>query len=106
MARSFSKKFLSSLETADDKQPGIVLGRLAVDAGIPATYIAKALGVSRMSVYSWFRGKDIRYKKRKEVEALISVMEKDFKDGVLPARTLYAAKKYVKDLTGDETAVE
>jgi hypothetical protein len=102
MARPFSKPFLESLTKGDTNQPGVVLGRLAVDANIPASYLAKALGVTRMSIYSWFRGKDIRYKKRKEVEALIDIMRADFTLGVLPAKSQEDAKKYVYGLLGCE----
>lgn len=100
MPRPYSDKFLRSLTTADDGQIGVQLGRLCVDANIPATYIALALGATRMSVYNWFRGQDIRRKKRKEIEALVGVMRQDFRDGKLPAETREVAKKYIEELIG------
>jgi hypothetical protein len=100
MARPYSEKFLRELQNADDRQMGVQLARLCVDAGIPATYIAVALESTRMTVYSWFRGQDIRRKKRREVEVLIDLMRKDFKKGTLPVETHEEAKGYVEDLIG------
>jgi len=100
MARPYSEKFLQELSLADDTQTGVILGRLCVDAGLPASYIAIALDATRMTVYSWFRGQDIRRKKRKEVEALIAVLQQDFAQGILPARSRADAKAYVESLVG------
>jgi hypothetical protein len=101
MTRPFSKEFLTSLQTADEKQLGVQLGRLTVEACIPASFLAKALGVTRTSIYSWFRGQDIRHRKRKEVEVLIDLMKEDFKNGVLPVSTQEEAKKYIQELIGE-----
>jgi|SRR6267154_4143806 len=100
MSRSYSEKFLLTLTQADPKQAGVQLGRLCVEANVPATYIAKALGVTRMTVYSWFRGQDIRRPKRKIVEAIIDLMQQDFMSGTLPAKTRFDAKAYVEQLAG------
>lgn len=100
MPRPYSDKFLSSLSTADATQVGVQLGRLCVDGNLPASYIAIALGATRMSVYNWFRGQDIRRKKRKEIEALVSVLRQDFREGKLPAETRQKAREYVEELIG------
>lgn len=100
MARPYSQKFLNELAQADESQTGVILGRLCVDAGLPASYIAIALSATRMTVYSWFRGQDIRRKKRKEVEALIDLLRQDFQAGILPARSRADAKLYVESLIG------
>ena len=100
MARPYSKKFLDELYEADIRQIGVQLGRLCVKCNIPATYVAKALGVSRITVYSWFRGQDIRARKRKEVEVMIDLMQKDLTEHVLPAKTMTDAKTYIEGLVG------
>jgi len=100
MSRPYSEKFLLSLSEADPTQVGVQLGRLCVDANIPATYIAKALSVTRMTVYSWFRGQDIRRPKRKQVEVLIDLMREDFANGILPAKDSIAAKRYIETMIG------
>jgi hypothetical protein len=53
-----------------------------------------------MSLYSWFRGRPIREKNEHIVEVFIDLVEKDMKDGVLPARNISAAKKYIEDMIG------
>jgi hypothetical protein len=100
MARPYSEKFLLSLAAADPTQVGVQLGRLCVEADIPASYIASALGVSRMTVYSWFRGQDIRLKRRKSVEVIIDLMKNDFAAGLLPAKTKFDAKLYIENMAG------
>jgi hypothetical protein len=100
MTRPYSEQFLLSLTQADPNQIGVQLGRLCVEADIPATYIAAALSVTRMTVYSWFRGQDIRRPKRKEVEVLVDLMRQDFANGVLPVRSRFHAKSYVEQMAG------
>jgi hypothetical protein len=102
MSRPYSEKFLLSLSEADASQAGVQLGRLCVEANVPATYIAKALGVTRMTVYCWFRGQDIRKIRRKSVEVLVDLMRQDFANGVLPVKTRFDAKSYIEDLTGEK----
>ena len=65
MPRPYSDKFLRDLsENAEENNIGVELGRLCVAAKLPASYVALALEASRMTVYSWFRGQDIRKKRR------------------------------------------
>jgi hypothetical protein len=88
--------------TADDTQLGVQLARLCVDAGIPATYLAALLKTTRMTVYSWFRGQDIRKKHRPAVRALVDLMRKDFEEGLLPTKSLQHAREYIEALAGDK----
>jgi len=100
MPRSYSYKFLLALTNSDPTRLGVKLGRLCVDANLPAAYIAKALDVSRITVYSWFRGQGIREEKRKTVEAFIDLVNKDISIGIIPARTLFDAKLYIEGMVG------
>jgi hypothetical protein len=100
MSRPYSEKFLRDLYVADANQVGVQLGRLCVETNIPATYVAAALGVTRMTVYSWYRGSDIRMKKRKEVEAMIRLLKQDIAAGILPVKTSFDAKLYIESLVG------
>ena len=63
MPRTYSEKFLKELMVADPSSIGVRLGRLCVDANLPAAYVAMALECSRMTVYSWFRGRGVSEKK-------------------------------------------
>lgn len=100
MGRPYTEQFLKVLYAADTQQVGVQLGRLCVESNIPATYVAAALGVSRVTVYSWYRGSDIRMKKRREVEAMIRLLKQDTGAGILPAKTFVDAKLYIESLVG------
>jgi hypothetical protein len=100
MPRSYGDKFLVALKDGDPNRLGVRLGRLCVEANIPAAYVAKALETSRTTVYAWFRGQGIREEKRNRIEAFISLIERDMTDGVLPARNSLDAKIYIAQMLG------
>ena len=47
---------------AAPKTPGNQLGRWAIHLDFPVTKIAKALGVTRQTVYNWFVGTSVPHK--------------------------------------------
>lgn len=100
MSRSYGPKFLLELAAADPNSLGVRLGRLCVNANIPAAYAAVALEVTRMTVYSWFRGKGVNEKKGKLIEVFMDMVGKDLADGVLPAKDTKDAKRYIESLIG------
>lgn len=57
--RGYSLHVAEALRTGDNALPWVKLGRLCVDRGIPVDTVAKALQVSRQSVYAWFLGRSI-----------------------------------------------
>jgi hypothetical protein len=100
MARPFSEGFLRELNSVTEHTIGTELAKLCVTANIPATHVAMALGTTRLTVYGWFRGKDIRKANRKNIEAFIKLLEEDFSLGVLPAKSIAASKAYISGLIG------
>ena len=100
MPRPYSQKFLLTLQKADDNRLGVRLGRLCVDANLPAAYVAKALETSRISVYNWFRGGGIREDKRKRVEVFMDLVMEDMESGLLPATNAITAKLYIESMIG------
>jgi hypothetical protein len=100
MPRSYDYKFLLDLQKADPTRLGVKLGRICVEANLPAAYVAKVLETSRTTVYSWFRGQGVREERRARVETFIDLVEKDMKEGLLPAATIIDAKLYLRDLSG------
>jgi hypothetical protein len=76
------------------------LGRVCVEANLPAAYVARVLETSRTTVYSWFRGQGIREERRIRVETFIDLVEKDMQDRILPAKTIIDAKLYLRELSG------
>ena len=98
--RSYGDKFLLELRDADPNRLGVQLGRICVDANLPAVHVSRVLEVSTTTVYAWFRGQYIREEKRRTVEAFIDLVKKDMEQGVLPAKTNIDAKMYLADMVG------
>lgn len=103
--RSYGEKFLLELRDADPTRLGVQLGRLCVDANLPALYVAKVLQVSKTTIYAWFRGQYIREQKRKTVEAFMALAKKDLESGVLPARSTSDAKDYLANMVGEPSSL-
>lgn len=95
MSRSYSDSFLIGLHKSDPKRIGTQLALACVKANLPAKYVAEAMDVTRMSIYSWFRGKPIRFKNQLRAEKLIEIIEDDMTKGDLPAKNTLAAKAYL-----------
>lgn len=102
MPRSYSSKFLLTLNKPSAILPGQNLAKLCVEANLPASYVCKAFGISRMALHTWFRGGPIRTKRMDLVHAFISLVNKDLKAGVLPAKNLKEAKEYIEEMLREE----
>ena len=66
MPRSYSSKFLLTLSKPDAIMDGQLLAKLCVEANLPASYVCKVFGISRMALHTWFRGGPIRHKRPRE----------------------------------------
>ena len=102
MPRSYSSKFLLTLSKPDAILTGQNLARICVEANLPASYVCKVFGISRMALHTWFRGGPIRTKRMKMVDAFIALVDKDLKAGMLPAKNLKEAKAYIEDMLKEE----
>ena len=102
MPRAYGHKFLMELQKADSNRLGVRLGRACVDANLPASYIAQVLQISRMTIYTWFRGGGVREDKRTSVEALLNILEQDLTNHRLPVDSINKARLYVQEITGVE----
>lgn len=101
MPRPYSDKFLLALqEEPEEPSLGIELGRLCVAAKLPATYVAVALETTRMTVYSWFRGQEIRKQRRKTVRVFMDLIKGDLERNILPVASNKEAKVYIENLAG------
>lgn len=100
MPRAYGHKFLMELQKADSNRLGVRLGRACVDANLPASYVADILQISRMTIYSWFRGGGVREDKRGSAEALLKILEEDLENHRLPVDSISGAKRYLQDITG------
>lgn len=101
MPRKYGSKLTEFLRhrTARDGI-GTVLAKKCIAANLPSTIVARLLGVSRQSLYMWFRGAGIQPERLPLVEALIKIIESDMAAGVLPLKDYKSSKEYYKSLTG------
>ena len=100
MPRTYSQQFIEGLENANPQRAGIALAQACVKGNLPAKYVAYALEVTRMTVYSWFRGAHVRHKNLMKIEAITDLIESDTAKGILPAKNTAEAKAYLEDMVG------
>lgn len=103
MSRTYGERFLLDLYRSggNGADPlGISLGKLCVEANIPAAYVAVALDTTTTTVYQWFRGQKIRMKKHKTIEVFMDLVKKDMESGILPAKSPIDARLYIEGLVG------
>ena len=56
MGYGYSQNLVRANKSASARSLGVALGRVCIAKGIPVIAVAKAFGVSRMTVYNWFKG--------------------------------------------------
>ena len=98
MARPYSQDFLANLNTLNPDNLGVQLAKLCVKANLPTLYVARAIGVSRYTIHSWFRGQYIRKMNKPKVEALMKEIDKGFNENKLPVINLSSAKQYLDSI--------
>ena len=59
MAKGYSTLTVREIEEANPTLLGVKLAKVCVDRNIPVSDVAEFFGVSRVTVYSWFRGKAV-----------------------------------------------
>jgi hypothetical protein len=102
MPRSYSSRFLLTLSKPDAVMDGQLLAKVCVEANLPASYVCKVFGISRMALHTWFRGGPIRPRRIGIVDAFISLVNQDLKAGVLPAKNLKEARDYIEDMLKED----
>lgn len=56
MSKGYSSRFAKDVNSADTSKIGVQLGNLCIDSDIPAVDVAEHFGVSRATIYNWFKG--------------------------------------------------
>jgi transposase len=56
MSYGYSQNLVEANKKANARSLGVALGRLCIQSGVSVVEVAKTFGVSRMTVYNWFRG--------------------------------------------------
>lgn len=105
MPRSYSEKFIRELSANDNVggNIGIELAKLCVECNIPMPTVAKALGVTKLSVFNWFRGKAINEKRHTAIHSLMASIRWGISRGDLPAKNLAHARQFVESMTHRDT---
>ncbi len=57
MAKGYASSFINEVKASDTSKIGVRLGLVCIRKDIPVTDVSEFFTVSRMTVYSWFRGK-------------------------------------------------
>lgn len=57
MPLGYSRRIVAEIEQADTSKIGVRLATLCLEKDIPVKDVSEYLGVSRVTVYAWFRGK-------------------------------------------------
>ena len=76
MANNYSEKFRLELAKLNNNIIGVKLAKLCVNANVPPIYVAEYCNVSRLTVYTWFRGGAIKNRNYAKVKLLIEEIEK------------------------------
>ena len=100
MSRCYSKELIDEVNNSDPNKIGTAFALACIKANLPANYIASTLGVSRMTIHSWYRGKPLRDRNRQLVEVFTDLVESDTAKGILPAKTKAHARMYLEDMVG------
>jgi hypothetical protein len=98
MSRPYSSDFIEATNASTSTRTGVLFAKACIKANLPAIYVASIMNVSRMTIYSWFRGKPLRDKNEEAVKLLISIIENDIISGILPAKGLPEAKLYLEEV--------
>jgi DNA-binding transcriptional regulator YiaG len=56
MSYGYNARLVSQNRQADRSLLGVQLGRLCIRQDIPVSRVSEHLGVSRQTIYNWFRG--------------------------------------------------
>ena len=97
MAKNYTESFLREQRAFNNNRLGVQFGKLCVAANLPPTAIANALGVTRQTVYNWFRGNAVRGKNIDKIEKLTGVIKEALDLHKLPAPNAIVAQQFITD---------
>jgi hypothetical protein len=58
MSKGYLSSFVNDVKAADQKKIGVRFALCCISNDVPVTDVAEYFGVTRMTVYAWFRGKN------------------------------------------------
>lgn len=98
MPAKYSSDLVDTVRSSPQRGLGQELALACIDANLPSAYVAQVLGVSRMTLHTWFRGGVIRERKHLKVETLVQLIQEDTAKGILPVKTLREARAYLQEM--------
>jgi hypothetical protein len=73
-SRGYSSRIIKANADASTANPGVLLGRMCIAKEIPVSDVSEFFGVSRMTIYKWFKGLEIP--RRKQIAKIEEVIAK------------------------------
>lgn len=77
------------------------LALVCTEANLPVVYVSQVLCVSRMAMYTWFKGGVIRKPKHNKIRSFIRTVKGDLESGRLPAQSVREARSYLQPMCED-----
>ena len=77
--RGYSARIVQANKAASATHPGVKLGRLCIAREIPVSDVAEFFGVTRMTIYKWFKG--VEQPRKQHIEKIEETIAK-FKKAV------------------------
>ena len=72
-SRGYSSRIVRANKEASTENLGVALGRLCIANEIPGSDVSTYFGVSRMTIYKWFKGLEIpRQKQLARIEEVLA----------------------------------
>ena len=72
-SRGYSSRIIKANTEASTENPGVMLGRMCIARDIPVSDVSSYFGVSRMTIYKWFKGLEIpRQKQIARIEEVLA----------------------------------
>ena len=76
MSTGYASGFINEVKASDKSKIGVQLGKVCIKRDIPVTDISQFFDVSRVTVYSWFRGKsNVPDKHQAKMQKLIDKLD-------------------------------
>ena len=74
--KGYASSFINEVNASDKSKIGVQLGLICIKRDIPVTDISQFFDVSRMTIYSWFRGKtNVPEKHRDKMQKLVDKLK-------------------------------
>lgn len=96
MPSKYGAALIASVRNAHVRGLGRDLAAVCIAANLPAVYVSQVLGVSRMTLHTWFRGGAVRDAKHSKIQTFMNLVRKDLASGKLPAGSVREARSYLQ----------